>query len=283
MACQDVECPLECMFGPRGEDMFGPRGFPGLGEISPSNPSIITAPSRNMGPNNMMPNGIGGVHNPVHAESSCLTDPEGSADWTPQPTDPPPAACTADPALPQSAASADKAAAELPAAAHYCSTRPEARRPKQQIGSLQNQITAQQAQYLKNQQPQQQSSPNLLLENNGPWSNAHGSDAGSGEKPTNTNTSEKDNFGIPEFVMGKVCKGTARTTLTPASVAPAAVTTVENSLGFTSSAWSFNTATTKETSSTAPKEPQGQRAQVRPILQLWAKTCGGQLTTKETS
>jgi trinucleotide repeat-containing gene 6 protein len=197
---------------------------------------------------------------------------------------------------------------------------------KQQIGNLQNQITAQQAQYLKNQQPQQQtghggpedllpglgnmsmgeqtgsavggskvlkmlgadkfgeefpkapgapgtsrapnsqSSPNLLLENNGPWSNAHGSDAGwpsSGEKPTNTSTSEEDNFGIPEFVPGKAWKGTALKdpsedpTLTPGSVAPAAVTTVENSLGLTSSTWSFNTATTKETSSTASKEPWG--------------------------
>ena len=174
---------------------------------------------------------------------------------------------------------------------------------KQQIGNLQNQITAQQAQYLKNQQPQQQtghggpedllpglgnmsmgeqtssavggskvlkmigdkfgeefpkapgapgtsrapnsqSSPNLLLENNGPWSNAHGSDAGwpsSGEKLTNTSTSEEDNFGIPEFVPGKAWKGTALKdpsedpTLTPGSVAPAAVATVQNSLGLTSS------------------------------------------------
>ena len=118
---------------------------------------------------------------------------------------------------------------------------------KQQIQNLQNQITAQQAQYLKNQQPSQpqqggaapgpddllpamgnmnmveqpqgskflkligadkhgdefpkapgapgsvrapnsQSSPNLLLENNGPWSNVHG-DAGwpssQGDKPIN--------------------------------------------------------------------------------------------------
>ena len=60
--------------------------------------------------------------------------------------------------------------------------------------------------------PNSQSSPNLLLENNGPWSNAHGSDAGwlsSGERLTNTSTSEKDNFGIPEFVPGKAWKGTA--------------------------------------------------------------------------
>ena len=220
VACQDVECPQRaCLV--LVEEMFGPRDFPGPGlchlypgEIPPSNPSMVSNPFSQHGTKqynaqwNWQARGAQSPAStaqwsPVHvaAESACPTDPDGSADWTPQPTDPPPAACTADPALPQSAASADKAAAELPAAAHYCSTRPEARRPKQQIGSLQNQITAQQAQYLKNQQPQQQSSPNLLLENNGPWSNAHGSDAGSGEKPTNTSTSEEDNF--PEFVLAK--------------------------------------------------------------------------------
>merc|ERR1719342_1555344 len=72
--------PPEGMFGPRGEDMFGPRGFPGpgpmppypAGEIPPSNPSMVPAPSRNMGPNNMMPNGIGGpgVHNPPRPQPS---------------------------------------------------------------------------------------------------------------------------------------------------------------------------------------------------------------------
>ena len=199
---------------------------------------------------------------------------------------------------------------------------------KQQIGNLQNQITAQQAQYLKNQQPQplgqqtdselltpmnqlnigengggggskllqiigqqgpkdavgdfarapgssktstSQSSPNLLLDN-GPWSNGQGNtgwpEAG-GDKPGNTsNSTEEDNFGIPEFVPGKAWKGatikdpTEDPTLTPGSVAPtttnqqanaektnatgASTTTVENSLGLTSSTWSFNNANSKE-------------------------------------
>ena len=355
--------PPEGMFGPRGEDMFGPRGFPGpgpippypAGEIPPSNPSMVPAPSRNMGPNNMMPNGIGGpgVHNPPR----------------PQPSGPPSTSqlrvlvqqiqmavqaghlnpqILNQPLAPQTLLLLNQLLQQIKQLQSYQQQHviaQQGQRPgapsnqallaltvqitkhKQQIGNLQNQITAQQAQYLKNQQPQQQgghggpedllpglgnmtmgeqtssavggskvlkmigdkfgeefpkapgapgtsrapnsqSSPNLLLENNGPWSNAHGSDAGwpsSGEKPTNTSTSEEDNFGIPEFVPGKAWKGTALKdpsedpTLTPGSVAPAAaaVTTVENSLGLTSSTWSFNTASTKETSSTASKEPWG--------------------------
>ena len=353
--------PPDGMFGPRGEDMFGPRGFPGpgpmppypAGEIPPSNPSMVPAPSRNMGPNNMMPNGIGGpgVHNPPR----------------PQPSGPPSTSqlrvlvqqiqmavqaghlnpqILNQPLAPQTLLLLNQLLQQIKQLQSYQQQHviaQQGQRPgapsnqallaltvqitkhKQQIGNLQNQITAQQAQYLKNQQPQQQtghggpedllpglgnmsmgeqtssavggskvlkmigdkfgeefpkapgapgtsrapnsqSSPNLLLENNGPWSNAHGSDAGwpsSGEKPTNTSTSEEDNFGIPEFVPGKAWKGTALKdpsedpTLTPGSVAPAAVTTVENSLGLTSSTWSFNTATTKETSSTASKEPWG--------------------------
>ena len=353
--------PPDGMFGPRGEDMFGPRGFPGpgpmppypAGEIPPSNPSMVPAPSRNMGPNNMMPNGIGGpgVHNPPR----------------PQPSGPPSTSqlrvlvqqiqmavqaghlnpqILNQPLAPQTLLLLNQLLQQIKQLQGYQQQHviaQQGQRPgapsnqallaltvqitkhKQQIGNLQNQITAQQAQYLKNQQPQQQtghggpedllpglgnmsmgeqtssavggskvlkmigdkfgeefpkapgapgtsrapnsqSSPNLLLENNGPWSNAHGSDAGwpsSGEKPTNTSTSEEDNFGIPEFVPGKAWKGTALKdpsedpTLTPGSVAPAAVTTVENSLGLTSSTWSFNTATTKETSSTASKEPWG--------------------------
>ena len=353
--------PPEGMFGPRGEDMFGPRGFPGpggpmppypAGDIPPSNPSMVPAPSRNMGPNNMMPNGIGGpgVHNPPRPQPSGPPSTSQlrvlvqqiqmavqAGHLNPQ--------ILNQPLAPQTLLLLNQLLQQIKQLQSYQQQHviaQQGQRPgapsnqallaltvqitkhKQQIGNLQNQITAQQAQYLKNQQPQQQSghggpddllpglgnmsmgeqnssggskvlkmigdkfgeefpkapgapgtsrapnsqsSPNLLLENNGPWSNAHGSDAGwpsSGEKPTNTSTSEEDNFGIPEFVPGKAWKGTALKdpsedpTLTPGSVAPAAsaVSTVENSLGLTNSTWSFNTAGgTKETSTSASKEP----------------------------
>merc|ERR1719481_2543419 len=129
--------------------------------------------------------------------------------------------------------------------------------------------------------PNSQSSPNLLLENNGPWSNVQG-DAGwptsQGDKPINTSTSEEDNFGIPEFVPGKAWKGTAPKdpsedpTLTPGSVAPTAIvpqhtsdkttgapaTTLESSLGLTSSTWSFNTSASKDAGSNSnPKDSWG--------------------------
>lgn len=206
---------------------------------------------------------------------------------------------------------------------------------KQQIANLQNQITAQQAQYLKNQQPQppgghtgpteelnlglanvnlsdppqsgaggskllrmigdkndsefsrapggsskavtSQSSPNLLLDSNSPWSNGSAGNTGwpdaNNDKPVNTsNSTDEDNFGIPEFVPGKAWKGTALKdpsedpTLTPGSVAPTPInpekstggpttTTVENSLGLTPSTWSFNTTGSKEsTTNSASKD-----------------------------
>merc|ERR1719234_2938890 len=294
--------PPDQMFGPRGEDMFGPRGFPGpggpmppypAGEIPPSNPSMVPAPSRNMGPNNMMPNGIGGpgVHNPPRPQPSGPPSTSQlrvlvqqiqmavqAGHLNPQILNQPLAPqtllllnqllqqikqlqnCQQQHAMAQAAGQRPGA----PSSQALLGLTVQITKHKQQIGNLQNQITAQQAQYLKNQQPQQQtghggpedllpglgnmsmgeqtssaiggskvlkmignkfgeefpkapgapgtsrapnsqSSPNLLLENNGPWSNAHGSDAGwpsSGEKPTNTSTSEEDNFGIPEFVPG---------------------------------------------------------------------------------
>ena len=196
---------------------------------------------------------------------------------------------------------------------------------KQQITNLQNQITAQQAQYLKNQQPQPQipggsgnpddlamgiggmnmsengstpssggskllqminkdndnfarapgsaktsaSSPNLLL-GDGPWSNGQGNSGwpdSSGDKPVNTsNSTDDDNFGIPEFVPGKAWKGTAQMkdptedpTMTPGSVASSAIiaplTSTEKttssaadtaSHSLSSSTWSLSTPTTKE-------------------------------------
>ena len=161
---------------------------------------------------------------------------------------------------------------------------------KQQIQNLQNQITAQQAQYLMNQQggpkpgagsgddlnlnmggmnisengagsgaapggskllqminkdnsefsrapgaKNSASSPNLLLDN-GPWSNGGGNSGwpdSSDNKPVNiSNSTDEDNFGIPEFVPGKAWKGTAQMkdptedpTMTPGSVASSAIGT----------------------------------------------------------
>merc|ERR1712106_963973 len=119
--------------------------------------------------------------------------------------------------------------------------------------------------------PTSQSSPNLLLgAGDGPWSNGPSGNTGwpdsTNDKPINTsNSTEEDNFGIPEFVPGKAWKGTALKdptedpTLTPGSVAPTAIipphsdkpsgipaTTLESSLGLTSSTWSFNTSSSKD-------------------------------------
>ena len=79
------------------------------------------------------------------------------------------------------------------------------------------------------------SSPNLLLDN-GPWSNGGGNSGwpdSSDNKPVNiSNSTDEDNFGIPEFVPGKAWKGTAQMkdptedpTMTPGSVASSAIGT----------------------------------------------------------
>ena len=113
------------------------------------------------------------------------------------------------------------------------------------------------------------SSPNILLDN-GPWSNGQGSsgwpDSGN-DKPVNTsNSTDDDNFGIPEFVPGKAWKGTAQMkdptedpTMTPGSVASsniiAPLTTTEKTAtsaatdahsALSSSTWSLTTPNTKE-------------------------------------
>ena len=365
--------PPDNMFGPRGEDMFGgPRGFPGpgpmppypAGEIPPTTPSMtgpgLNNPSRNIQPGMMM-NGSGpGLHNPPRPQPSGPPSTSQlrvlvqqiqmavqAGHLNPQ--------ILNQPLAPQTLLLLNQLLQQIKQLQSYQQQHviaQQGQRPggpsnqallaltvqitkhKQQIQNLQNQITAQQAQYLKNQQPQappagghgtpddllvggmdsmsmgpgqaqgaggskvlkiiggdkfseefpkapgapgsgraanSQSSPNLLLENNGPWSNAHGGDAGwpsSGEKPANTST-EEDNFGIPEFVPGKAWKGTAMKdpsedpTLTPGSVAPpsTAVTTAENSLGLTSSTWSFNSTNSKEGgANSASKEPWGNPA-----------------------
>ena len=115
------------------------------------------------------------------------------------------------------------------------------------------------------------SSPNLLLDN-GPWSNGGGNSGwpDSTDRPVNTsNSTDEDNFGIPEFVPGKAWKGTALTkdptedpTLTPGSVASSGIigqaTTSEKTVGsgptsssdnpsaLSSSTWSLATPNTKE-------------------------------------
>ena len=109
-----------------------------------------------------------------------------------------------------------------------------------------------------------QPSPNLLLDSGSTWSNGNNG-AGSGwpdssnDKNSN-NAEDPDNFGIPEFVPGKAWKGSGikdpseDPTLTPGSVATTPIilqqgekpslssnstTSVENSLGLTSTTWSF--------------------------------------------
>lgn len=112
-----------------------------------------------------------------------------------------------------------------------------------------------------------QPSPNLLLETGSTWSNGNnGASAGSGwpdsgDKNSNPADESGDNFGIPEFVPGKAWKGSSikdpseDPTLTPGSMASTPIilqqgekmpsssnssaTTVENSLGLTSTTWSF--------------------------------------------
>jgi len=360
--------PPTDMFGPRGEpDMFGPRGFPGPGpmppypngDIPPSNPSL-TNPSRTMNPSMMPMNGAGGpgLHAPPRPQQNGPPSTSQlrvlvqqiqmavqAGHLNPQILNQPLAPqtllllnqllqqikqlqnCQQQHAMAQAAGQRPGA----PSSQALLGLTVQITKHKQQIQNLQNQITAQQAQYLKNQQqpapqqggghgqgpddllpglsnvnigdppqgskflkligdknsdefpkapgapgsgrgaPNSQSSPNLLLENNGPWSNVH-ADAGwptsQGEKPINTSTGEED-FGIPEFVPGKAWKGTAMKdpsedpTLTPGSVAPVptTVTTVENSLGLTSSTWSFNTSSGKDvppgSNSGMSKEPWG--------------------------
>ena len=189
---------------------------------------------------------------------------------------------------------------------------------KQQIQSLQNQITAQQAKYLASQHSQlgggpqddlslnmggmnisengsgaapggskllhlinkdnefsrapgsaknSASSPNNLLLDNGPWSNGQGNSGwpdSNNDKPVNTsNSTDDDNFGIPEFVPGKAWKGTAQMkdptedpTMTPGSVASSSIiaplTTTEKTAtsssdsALSSSTWSLTTPNTKE-------------------------------------
>jgi trinucleotide repeat-containing gene 6 protein len=354
--------PPADVFGPRGEPDFGPRGFPNPGpmppygpggEIPPSNPGMVAPslsnPNRNMNPN-MMINGVQ-PHAPPRPQQNGPPSTSQlrvlvqqiqmavqAGHLNPQILNQPLAPQTLlllNQLLqqikqlqnyPQQHAMAQAAGQRpgAPSSQALLGLTVQITKHKQQIQNLQNQITAQQAQYLKSQapQPQQgggqgpedilpglsnmaldqpqgskflkligdksseefpkapgapgsgrapnsQSSPNLLLENNGPWSNAHGADAGwpsaPGDKPMNTSAEEVDNFGIPEFVPGKAWKGTALKdpsedpTLTPGSVTslPAAVTTAENSLGLTSSTWSFNTSNSKDSPAGGPKEPWG--------------------------
>jgi len=358
--------PPSEMFGPRGEpDMFGRFPGPGpippypAGDMPPSNPNLAN-PSRNMNPSMIMNGGGGpGLHAPPRPQQNGPPSTSQlrvlvqqiqmavqAGHLNPQ--------ILNQPLAPQTLLLLNQLLQQIKqlqnfqqqhAMAQAAGQRPGApssqallgltvqiTKHKQQIQNLQNQITAQQAQYLKNQphQPQHggghgqgpddllpgienmnmgnqpqgskflkligeksneefpkapgapgsgrapnsQSSPNLLLENNGPWSNVQG-DAGwptsQGDKPINTSASEEDNFGIPEFVPGKAWKGTAPKdpsedpTLTPGSVAPqssAPTTTVENSLGLTSSTWSFNTSSSNKNSSSdsnsgMSKEPWG--------------------------
>jgi len=114
------------------------------------------------------------------------------------------------------------------------------------------------------------SSPNLLLDN-GPWSNGQGNSGwpdSSGDKPANTsNSTDDDNFGIPEFVPGKAWKGAAQMkdptedpTMTPGSVASSAIiapltstekttsSAADTNHSLSSSTWSLSTPTTKEVS-----------------------------------
>ena len=127
------------------------------------------------------------------------------------------------------------------------------------------------------------SSPNLLLDN-GPWSNGQGGsgwpDSNNDNKPVNTsNSTDDDNFGIPEFVPGKAWKGTAQMkdptedpTMTPGSVASGSsnliapvgsvsektVTPSSDPGQLSSSTWSLTTpASSKESSQSVSKDSWG--------------------------
>merc|ERR1719357_682522 len=350
--------PPNDMFGPRGDSDYGMR-FPGPmpyppGDIPPANPSLPNNPSRpgNMNLMGQVMNGGPGMRGPPRPQPSGPPSTRRlgglvqqiqmavqAGHLNPQ--------ILNQPLAPQTLLLLNQLLQQIKqlqnfqqqhAMAQAAGQRPGApssqallgltvqiTKHKQQIGNLQNQITAQQAQYLKNQQPQplpggpnpganddlglnnlnigeqqggskllqimrnenkndsdfsrapgsakaptSQSSPNLLLDN-GPWSNGPSGNTGwpdsANDKPVNTsNSTEEDNFGIPEFVPGKAWKGTALKdptedpTLTPGSVAPTAIvpqhnsekaggvpaTTLESSLGLTSSTWSFNTSSSKD-------------------------------------
>jgi len=363
--------PPNEMFGPRGEPDYGMR-FPGPmpyppGDIPPANPSLPSNPSRpgNMNPSLMgqVMNGGPGMHAPPRPQPNGPPSTSQlrvlvqqiqmavqAGHLNPQILNQPLAPqtllllnqllqqikqlqnCQQQHAMAQAAGQRPGA----PSSQALLGLTVQITKHKQQIGNLQNQITAQQAQYLKNQQPQplpggpnpgqnsndmtlgldqlnmgdtpaggsskilgilnnvskndndfsrapgsakaptSQSSPNLLLSGEGPWSNGPSGNTGwpdsANEKPNNTsNSTEEDNFGIPEFVPGKAWKGTALKdptedpTLTPGSVAPTAIvpqhssektagapaTTLESSLGLTSSTWSFNTSASKDAGSTS--------------------------------
>merc|ERR1719394_1416660 len=361
------------MFGPRGEDMFGPRGFPGpggpmppypAGDIPPSNPSMVPAPSRNMGPNNMMPNGIGGpgVHNPPRPQPSGPPSTSQlrvlvqqiqmavqAGHLNPQ--------ILNQPLAPQTLYLLNQLLQQIKQLQNYqqqhamaqaqAGQRPgtnqqqailglsvQITKHKQQIQSLQNQITAQQAKYLASQHSQlgggpeddlslnmggmnisengsgaapggskllhlinkdnefsrapgsaknSASSPNNLLLDNGPWSNGQGNSGwpdSNNDKPVNTsNSTDDDNFGIPEFVPGKAWKGTAQMknptedpTMTPGSVASGSsnliapvgsvsektVTPSSDPGQLSSSTWSLTTpASSKESSQSVSKDSWG--------------------------
>jgi len=350
--------PPNDMFGPRGDSDYGMR-FPGPmpyppGDIPPANPSLPNNPSRpgNMNLMGQVMNGGPGMHGPPRPQPSGPPSTSQlrvlvqqiqmavqAGHLNPQILNQPLAPqtllllnqllqqikqlqnCQQQHAMAQAAGQRPGA----PSSQALLGLTVQITKHKQQIGNLQNQITAQQAQYLKNQQPQplpggpnpganddlglnnlnigeqqggskllqimrnenkndsdfsrapgsakaptSQSSPNLLLDN-GPWSNGPSGNTGwpesTNDKPVNTsNSTEEDNFGIPEFVPGKAWKGTALKdptedpTLTPGSVAPTAIvpqhnsekaggvpaTTLESSLGLTSSTWSFNTSSSKD-------------------------------------
>lgn len=362
--------PPNDMFGPRGEPDYGMR-FPGPmpyppGDIPPANPSLPSNPSRpgNMNPSLMgqVMNGGPGMHGPPRPQPNGPPSTSQlrvlvqqiqmavqAGHLNPQILNQPLAPqtllllnqllqqikqlqnCQQQHAMAQAAGQRPGA----PSSQALLGLTVQITKHKQQIGNLQNQITAQQAQYLKNQQPQplpggghnpgqnpddmtlglnhlniggepgggskllkimgneykndsdfsrapgsakaptSQSSPNLgMLNENSPWSNGPSGNSGwpdsTNDKPINTsNSTEEDNFGIPEFVPGKAWKGTAMKdptedpTLTPGSVAPTAIipphssekssgipaTTLESSLGLTSSTWSFNTSSSKDSGS----------------------------------
>lgn len=110
-----------------------------------------------------------------------------------------------------------------------------------------------------------QPSPNLLLDGGSTWSNGNNGAGGwpdsNDKNSNNANDESADNFVIPEFVPGKAWKGSSikdpseDPTLTPGSVSSTPLilqhgdkhmpstasssTTVENSLGLTSTTWSF--------------------------------------------